>query len=201
MKRTVAGNQLEEPSTAVKKPRFIDDITIHPSSSVTSSISKRPVYKQRVLSVPEVSAISAIEQCNELQFKYSILMNIPVETVYNEKLLEFLDEWYGAPYQYGGNDKEGVDCSAFTVYFMTSVYGITIPRNSLAQYKICEKIDRDDMEEGDLVFFNTRGRVSHVGVYLGNNKFAHASTSSGVMISDLDEQYFSKRFVGPGRIR
>lgn len=76
-----------------------------------------------------------------------------------------------------------------------------LPRVSREQYRISRKISTTELQEGDLVFFNTTGRgVSHVGVYLGNNKFIHASVSKGVMVNDLFENYYLKRFVGAGRI-
>ena len=84
---------------------------------------------------------------------------------------------------------------------MSAVYGITVPRNSRDQYDATKKIKKIQLLEGDLVFFNTRGGISHVGVYIGNNKFAHASTSNGVMISDLDEDYFARRYVASGRVK
>ena len=97
--------------------------------------------------------------------------------------------------------KKGVDCSAFVSFFMSAVYGLNIPRSSKEQYTASAKIKKKHLAEGDLVFFNTRGGISHVGVYLGNNKFVHASTSNGVIISDMDENYFAQRYVGSGRVR
>jgi lipoprotein Spr len=82
-----------------------------------------------------------------------------------------------------------------------AVYGIALPRVSRDQYRISRKISTTELQEGDLVFFNTKGSgVSHVGVYLGNNKFMHASVSRGVMVSDLFEPYYLQRFYGAGRI-
>jgi cell wall-associated NlpC family hydrolase len=70
------------------------------------------------------------------------------------------------------------------------------------QYKVCEHIKRNDLEEGDLVFFHTtRKGISHVGVYLGNNKFVHASLNYGVTISDLNDPYYSRAFRAGGRVR
>ena len=116
-------------------------------------------------------------------------------------MLEFIEEWYGTPYRYGGTTKKGIDCSAFVNFFMSAVYALAIPRNSKEQYDAAKKIRKKQLEEGDLVFFNTRGGISHVGVYMGNNKFVHASTSSGVVISDMDDEYFAKRYVASGRVR
>jgi lipoprotein Spr len=142
-----------------------------------------------------------IERCHALQFKYAILMEKEVESVTNDRLISFLEEWYGTPYQFGGDSKKGVDCSAFTCAMINQVYGLTLPRTSREQYKTGQRVNKSELLQGDLVFFNTTGGVSHVGVYLANNKFVHASTSSGVMISDLDDVYFKKRYVGAARLR
>ena len=137
-----------------------------------------------------------------IQFKYAILMDIPVETLNNLKLFSFIDDWYGAPYHFGGSSKTGIDCSAFTGYLMTSVFGIGLPRMAKDQYNVCERIQKQDLEEGDLVFFHTtRKGISHVGIYLGNNKFVHASVNNGVTISDMSDGYYARAFRAGGRVR
>ena len=84
---------------------------------------------------------------------------------------------------------------------MDSVYGVALPRTARSQYEMGVKIKKDQLEQGDLVFFNTTGGISHVGVFLANNKFVHAATSAGVMISDLNDMYYKKRFIGASRVR
>ncbi len=140
-----------------------------------------------------------IENGTELQFKYAILLNDNVENMNNLALLQYIDSWYGTRYRYGGTTRSGVDCSAFTGQLCSSVFGKNIPRTAREQFEQCQKIPSEYLQTGDLVFFNTRGGVSHVGVYLLNNKFVHASTSSGVVISDLDESYYKSRYLGAGR--
>jgi len=142
-----------------------------------------------------------IEKCNDLQFKYAILMDSPVEEITNSRLVSFLESWYGTRYKMGGTNRSGIDCSAFTSLLMDSVFTITVPRTAKAQYDMGAKIQRDFLQQGDLVFFNTTGGISHVGVYLGNNKFVHASTSLGVIISDLDELYYRNRYLGATRVK
>ena len=114
----------------------------------------------------------------------------------------FMEQWYGVPYHYGGNSKEGIDCSAFVSLLLSSVYNVNqLPRISADQYKATRRVPKKDLKEGDLVFFHTLGkghRVTHVGVYLYNNRFVHASIA-GVQISDLGEGYYLHHYVGAGR--
>lgn len=143
------------------------------------------------------------ERFNALQFKFAILTNTPIELLSNQKLLDFMDEWYGVPYHYGGTDKEGIDCSAFASLLLSDVYQVNdLPRMSRDQYKDTRRIPKSRLREGDLVFFHTLGKghaVTHVGVYLYNNRFIHASVS-GVQISNLGEGYYASHFIGAGRI-
>lgn len=140
-------------------------------------------------------------ELSPLQVKYAVLLNTSAEEVRNEKMFEFIDDWYGTPYRLGGTTKKGIDCSAFTQFLFAGVYGLSIPRTAREQYKLTIRISRTELKEGDLVFFNTRGGISHVGVYLQNNKFVHASTSGGVTISDVFDPYWVRKFVGVGRLK
>jgi len=110
--------------------------------------------------------------------------------------------WLGTPYRYGGNTQKGVDCSGFVNAVYLSVYHIQLPRSSKEIYARCKKISLRDLQEGDLVFFDYEGKgVSHVGLYLSDGQYVHASTSKGVVISALDNAFSKKKFVGAGRIR
>jgi cell wall-associated NlpC family hydrolase len=114
-------------------------------------------------------------------------------------------QWLCVPYKYGGQSKNGVDCSGLVVEIYKNVYGIKLYRASYEIYeKNCSKINCEELEEGDLVFFNTHkknNRINHVGLYLKNDKFVHSSTSKGVIISDMTEPYYKKCFVGAGRVK
>jgi cell wall-associated NlpC family hydrolase len=107
----------------------------------------------------------------------------------------------GAPYRYGGHDPSGFDCSGL-VYYAYLQQGIKIPRTTRSQLKHAKKIPSSNMRYGDLVFFKiSRSKISHVGIYIGDNKFVHApSKGKSVSISSLDTRYWQKRFVTAARI-
>ena len=141
----------------------------------------------------------SIDRAVPIQFRYAILMDTEIEYVSNTALYNFIDNWWGTPYRIGGLTQRGVDCSAFVQNLGAAIFDIALPRTAKEQYDASHRISISDAREGDLVFFNTKGGISHVGVYLQNNKFVHASTSGGVMISDLSESYWSKRFICAAR--
>jgi len=146
-----------------------------------------------------VSSSSRIDKTSSLQLKYSQLLNTDAEQIQNLALYQAIDDWYGTRYKLGGTTKTGIDCSAFVQTIFSSAFGIALPRMARDQYKTTRRISRTELHEGDLLFFNTRGGISHVGIYLQNNKFVHASVS-GVMISDMFEPYYVKHFISAGRV-
>jgi lipoprotein Spr len=138
---------------------------------------------------------------SSLQFKYAQILGQDIAQLPDSLLLQQIDPWLGVRYRNGGNTAAGIDCSAFTATILLSYRGIQLPRTSREQFRFCEQVNKSDLQVGDLLFFRTRGRsISHVGIYLGNDKFVHASSSNGVMVSDSKESYFSARYVGAGRI-
>jgi len=184
------------PEKADREPTFLENISIN-----NARTNEAKVETPAAINTPATvkNAGTEIEKFHDLQFKYAILLGEEVEDMTNSRLISFLEDWYGTPYQFGGDSKKGIDCSAFTCELMDSVYNITLPRTAKSQYNSNTKVRKEDLAEGDLVFFNTTGGISHVGVYLANNKFVHASASSGVMISDLDDAYFKRRYIGAAR--
>jgi len=191
-------------NTVKKETKFLDQIDV-PVESSKSKKDDEAIVAAVKKETPETRTRSYrkddAENLSQLQVKYSVLLNTPAEEVKNTKMFGFIDDWYGTPYRLGGTTKKGVDCSAFSQFLFASVYGINIPRTAREQYSLTSRISRTQLKEGDLIFFNTRGGVSHVGVYLQNNKFVHASTSGGVMISDIFEEYWARKFVGVGRLK
>lgn len=120
-----------------------------------------------------------------------------------EKLLMEIIKYLDTPYKYGGSTLNGIDCSAFTQSVYQDALNVNLNRTARDQFTQGKVISsKEELEFGDLVFFNTRRRVrpGHVGIYIGDGLFAHASTKGGVMISSLDEDYYSKRFMGARRV-
>lgn len=137
-----------------------------------------------------------------LKKKYAEKLGVKESDIKNEKLYNFINDWYGVPYKYAGKDKKGIDCSGLASTLYLNVYQKKISPSTKALDEETKKIKDSDLKEGDLLFFNTDGKkVSHVGVYLQNNKFVHASTKKGVMISDLNEPYFKKTYLHAGRVK
>ncbi|NNF15122.1 MAG: hypothetical protein HKN70_00175 [Gammaproteobacteria bacterium] len=113
----------------------------------------------------------------------------------SNRLLEHFLAWEGVPYQYGGNDRNGIDCSAFVQQSLQTVLGVELPRTTTQQMRSGKVVDIKQARPGDMVFFRTGRRVNHVGVYLGSEQFMHASKSNGVAISRLDESYWRTRMT------
>jgi len=109
----------------------------------------------------------------------------------------------GVNYKYGGSSPDrGFDCSGLVSHVFQEVIGLTLPRNSQAMSKVGEKVDKTELQPGDLVFFNTRRfAFSHVGIYLGDNSFIHApNRRSSVKVASIDGKYWKKRFNGARRL-
>ncbi len=112
-------------------------------------------------------------------------------------------DWLGAPYVYGGNSRRGTDCSGLTCMAYEKGAGIKLPRSSREQAEYGSRISRDELRPGDLVFFTNKrggGRINHVAIYIGDNKIIHATTSQGVVVTDLDDYYWRSHYFCSGRV-
>jgi len=127
--------------------------------------------------------------------------NLATDFRYPDELEARIEEFLGVPYLWGGNTMEGMDCSAF-VKHVYIIYGMDLPRTSILQSKLGIKIPKSALLPGDLVFFGDveRDSVTHVGIYMGNNKFANATTSHGVKYSDLDEPSWFAKYLFARRL-
>ncbi|MCV3262976.1 NlpC/P60 family protein [Vibrio harveyi] len=112
----------------------------------------------------------------------------------NQDLYQFYNEWEGTPYRLGGTKKSGIDCSAFVQKAFIEAYKMSLPRTTRQQSKQGVEMSWSDAQQGDLVFFKTKRSTYHVGIYLGNKQFMHASTSKGVIISRIDNPYWASKF-------
>ncbi len=143
-----------------------------------------------------------IEDPDNLASEYfSQIMGVALSATSNLKLYQFVYDWIGTPYRLGGETKKGIDCSGFSFELYNKVFSTLIGNNSRNIFSMVNPISKDELKEGDLVFFKIGSRsITHMGVYIGNNKFAHASSSKGVMISDLDEDYWRRYYYKGGRL-
>lgn len=117
------------------------------------------------------------------------------EALLLQNLRSEIKAWLGTPYQWGGDDRNGVDCSAFVQNVYEDALGVRIARTTAQQQNEGSTVSRSALEPGDLVFFHTPKRTDHVGIYLGRGDFAHASSSRGVMISNLSEGYWKAAYT------
>lgn len=133
----------------------------------------------------------------------SIRLGVDIGIEDNHQLYLNSSEWVGTPYRGGGDSRRGTDCSGLVAQLYKKVYRTRLSRSTDEQLKESNKISRRNLREGDLVFFSSpssRKKVAHVGIYLKNGKFIHASTSQGVIVSDLNEKYYMQYWLRGGRI-
>lgn len=134
-------------------------------------------------------------------FIYSNMLGFNISYINNPRLYKLTGEWLGTPYKYSGFNKNGVDCSGLVSCVMSNSYSKEVNGTAKDLFHKSRPLSRNELKEGDLVFFKIKkNRISHVGIYLGENKFVHASLKKGVIISDLYDPYYEKYFFKGGRI-
>lgn len=176
---------------------------------LSSPFDKSPQYVDTlVLVLVDVYDMAhlATRPISEVITKYAQIMGVEPTELKNEKIYEFVDDWIGTPYRYGGESKKGVDCSALTRALYNFVTDLLLPRSSREMYssRMVESFKEknfSNLREGDLLFFRSRGRINHVAVYLCDGKFLSANRSTGVQISDLNDPYWRKRYYSAGRVK
>ncbi|MCL1028045.1 bifunctional murein DD-endopeptidase/murein LD-carboxypeptidase [Serratia silvae] len=128
-------------------------------------------------------------QASQDEFE-AMVRNVDVKS----KIMDQYADWKGVRYRLGGESKRGIDCSAFVQRTFREQFGMALPRSTYEQEDMGKQIQRAKLRPGDLVLFRAGSTGRHVGIYLGNDKFVHASTSSGVTISNLSDNYWDKRY-------
>jgi len=196
--------------TNTKTPSNVNNLTPTKVVSNTKSlISNEEIIRSRMVTKTSPTVVTAKKEepsmaSNMLDWvkdKYSSMIDVMPNQISNVMLYRFIDEWYGVKYRMGGTTKKGVDCSAFVQHLYQYVFGYDILRTACLQFSEAKRISKDELKEGDLVFFRVNtSRISHVGVYLRNNFFVHSASSKGVSIANLSNAYWSKYFAGGGRI-
>ncbi|GDX04705.1 bifunctional murein DD-endopeptidase/murein LD-carboxypeptidase [Buttiauxella sp. A111] len=134
-------------------------------------------------------------QASQDEFE-EMVRNVDVKS----RLMDQYASWKGVRYRLGGSNKSGIDCSAFVQRTFREQFGLELPRSTSEQQDSGKSISRNKLRTGDLVLFRAGSTGRHVGIYIGNNQFVHASTSSGVTISSMDEPYWKKRYNEARRV-
>ncbi len=209
---------------------FISVLLISCSSSSNSQRYDKPAEKESDTSASSVRFTSKEKKVGEKKFKdtgevdsefdevptedfpvsneefvnkFSEIKSFSAALTTREKILFEIINYLDTPYLYGGVGKDGIDCSAFTQNVFSNSIGLNLPRTASEQFTSGVDVDENELAFGDLIFFNTttRSYPGHVGIYLGEDLFAHASRSLGVTVSSLKSTYYKNRFIGARRIK
>lgn len=134
-------------------------------------------------------------QASQDEFE-NMVRNLDVKS----RIMDQYADWKGVRYRLGGSTKKGIDCSAFVQRTFREQFGLDLPRSTYEQQEMGKSISRTKLRTGDLVLFRAGSTGRHVGIYIGNDQFVHASTSSGVTISSMNEPYWKKRYNEARRV-
>jgi probable lipoprotein NlpC len=187
-------------------PRHIKLLLFFSAAAIFSSCHSRkltvrnPQGDYNIL-IPKRGPYVMVKPDKEIADKYAELMGVKRNDIQNGRLYNFIDEWLGAPYRFGGIGKDGVDCSGLVLLLQLQVYDQPVPRTCAMQVNNIKRKYEEELKEGDLVFFDFDGKqYSHVGVYLQNGYIVHASTRKGVIIVKLHDQGIYKYFSRAGSV-
>lgn len=194
------GSKKAKPKLATSSTRYKQDNPANTDSIVERTITAIPDTTSDEFD--EAPPTENLVDKKKFIANYKNYINPDIPQSFREEVLLEIIRYLDTPYKYGGNSEDGIDCSGFTKNVYLSAVNIELPRTAREQFNTGDKVDKDDLEFGDLVFFNTTKRSfpGHVGLYIGDNQFIHASRKLGVTISSFDESYYLKRFVGARRI-
>jgi lipoprotein Spr len=150
--------------------------------------------------VPAQAPEKSDEQESLAKEYMSQVMGVALKATSNVKLFQFVYDWIGTPYRFGGSSAKGIDCSAFTKELYSKVFNMDLKRSSRDIFSMVTPVGKEDLKEGDLMFFKIHSRsITHVGIYLGDGRFVHAA-SHGVAISNINDEYYSHYFYRGGRM-
>ena len=198
-KKLMALNHVNQKSLRVGQKLVLARSTSKPAPHV-SEVNEAAEDDDNSLTDEDEDDVSTAAETTEPEKKEELLgkWNSPDEM---QLFVKVATGFIGAPYRFGGSSLKGIDCSSF-VQKIYRIFDITLPRNAREQSKVGVSIDREKLAEGDLIFFHTKRSLGHVGIYIGNNEFVHASSRRKVVrIDSLDTPYYQKRFQRAVRVK
>lgn len=161
------------------------------STSITTS---------KTIKVPQKEVQTSITTSSNISSSRGFSGGSPVAAGSSSSVVSKAFEFLGRPYVYGASGPKAFDCSGFTAYVFSS-FGVSLPHYTVSQSQMGQAVSRGNLRAGDLIFFNTSGYISHVGIYIGGDQFIHASSgSSKIIVSILSEGYYNQRYVGARRM-
>lgn len=166
------------------------DISKYQNTEKQVSIHQKATFPNNKLNVNKAKNIDVFNTKSDYTSK---------QVKINNNLFDFYNNWEGVRYKMGGTSKNGIDCSGFVQKALKEKFNLTLPRSTGEQARIGKPIKKSELQMGDLVFFKT-GRTNHVGIYIEDGKFMHASTKIGVTISELESDYFAKNYWKAQRV-
>ncbi|QEZ88405.1 NlpC/P60 family protein [Aliarcobacter cibarius] len=166
------------------------DVSKYQNTEKQVSIHQKATFPNNKLNVNKAKNIDVFNTKSDYTSK---------QVKINNNLFDFYNNWEGVRYKMGGTSKNGIDCSGFVQKALKEKFNLTLPRSTGEQARIGKPIKKSELQMGDLVFFKT-GRTNHVGIYIEDGKFMHASTKIGVTISELESDYFAKNYWKAQRV-